>query len=60
MDILRNFYLKKKYDNDFILLYPGCGCDPENLHNPNGWKWFGYFEEGEGKYKVEEISGFVA
>jgi hypothetical protein len=47
---------KKKYDNDFILLYPGCGCDPENLHNPNGWKWFGYFEEGEGKYKVEEIS----
>jgi hypothetical protein len=45
-----------KYDNDFILLYPGCGCDPENVHNPNGWKWFGYFEEGEGKYRVEEIS----
>jgi len=46
----------EKYENDFILLYPGCGCDAENLHNPNDWKWFGYFKEGEGKYKVEEIS----
>ena len=43
------------YGNDFILLYPGCGCDAANLHNPNGWKWFGYFRDGEGQYKVEEV-----
>lgn len=46
---------KEDYDNDFILLYPGCGCDAGNIYNPTGWKWFGYFNEGEGRYKVEEI-----
>jgi hypothetical protein len=45
----------EEYSSDFILLYPGCGCSVGNLHNPKGWKWFGYFEIGEGKYKIEEI-----
>lgn len=61
-DIYLNLEPKKEdrfdeeYDNDFILLYPGCGCNAENLHNPKGWKWFGYFKNGEGKYKIEEIN----
>ncbi|MEP7197620.1 MAG: SH3 domain-containing protein [Saprospiraceae bacterium] len=41
-----------KFSGDFVLLYPGCGCDKGNLHNPVEWKWFGYFRTGEGKYKV--------
>ncbi len=45
----------EKYDTDFILLYPGCGCNAENIHNPNKWKWFGYFKKGEGTYEIEEI-----
>jgi len=45
----------EEYGSEFILLYPGCGCSLENLHNPNGWKWFGYFKIGEEKYLVEEV-----
>jgi hypothetical protein len=45
----------EEYGNEFVLLYPGCGCNFENLHNPNGWKWFGYFKIGEEKYIVEEV-----
>lgn len=45
----------EKYSEEFILLYPGCGCTVENLRNPNGWKWFGYFRNGEGEYKVEAV-----
>lgn len=61
LDIYLNWIPNKQdrfnedYGNDFILLYPGCGCDAANLHNPNGWKWFGYFKDGVGKYKVEEV-----
>jgi hypothetical protein len=46
----------EKYDGDFVLLYPGCGCNVGNLHNPANWEWFGYFEEGDGKYKIEKIN----
>jgi hypothetical protein len=48
--------IKDKFSSDIVLLYPGCGCDAENLHNPADWKWFGYFEDEEGKYKVEEVN----
>ena len=31
---------KEKYNRDFVLLYPGCGCNIENLYNPSSWEWF--------------------
>ena len=45
----------EKYNNDFVLLFPGCDCNSKNFYDPNGWQWFGYFKQGEDKYKVEEI-----
>jgi hypothetical protein len=39
-----------------MLLYPGCGCDAGNLHDPADWKWSGYFREVEGQYRIEEVS----
>jgi hypothetical protein len=41
--------------NDYTLLYPGCDCNAENLYNPANWKWYGYFRDGKGKYKVEAV-----
>lgn len=46
---------EEKLDDDFILLYPGCGCSPENLYNPRARKWYGYFKQNEHEYTVEEI-----
>ena len=61
LDIYLNYKPNSKgrfdehFDNEFILLYPGCGCDSENLHNPKDWSWFGYFENGEEEYNIEKI-----
>lgn len=52
-DLIERF--DERFDNDFILLYPGCGCNTENIHNPRDWRWFGYFKDGEGKYNVKEV-----
>ena len=46
---------EERFTNDFVLLFPGCDCNSKNLYDPNAWQWFGYFKQGEDKYKVEEI-----
>jgi len=47
---------KEKYNSDFVLLYPGCGCNKENLYNPLSWEWFGYIKLKDGKFKIEKIN----
>ncbi len=61
-----NIYLYDRYsgpnrfednvNDDAILLYPGCGCNNENIHNPDSRKWYGYFENEKNKLTVEPIA----
>ncbi len=51
----KNFF-SENFTEEFVLLFPGCGCAFNNLHDPSGWKWFGYFEDSHGNYTIEEIN----
>ena len=42
-------------NNEFILLYPGCGCNSGNFYDPAKWKWYGYFENEQKGLSVEPI-----
>lgn len=49
--------LKDGENEDFLLLLPGAGCVPENIHNPVEWKWYGYFEDTvKGTISVKPVS----
>lgn len=42
-------------NEQFVLLLPGCGCNQENIYNPDSWTWYGYFKSGDGQYTVETV-----
>lgn len=42
-------------NEQFVLLFPGCDCNQENIYNPDSWTWYGYFKSGDGQYTVETV-----
>ena len=59
LDIFLDMKIEGRFDNsvdnEFKLLYPGCGCDQSNIHNPEKWKWYGYFQATEDKLVSRKI-----
>lgn len=43
------------FNSDFVLLFPGCGCNPENFYDPQKWTWYGYFQQDSTSYTVEQV-----
>jgi len=43
------------FNRDFVLLFPGCGCNPENFYDPQKWTWYGYFQQDSTSYTVEQV-----
>lgn len=44
-----------EFNHDFVLLFPGCGCTPENFYDPQKWTWYGYFQQDSTSYTVEPV-----
>lgn len=43
-------------NKNYILLFPGCGCSSENIHNPSEWHLYGYYLKEDNLYEVKKVN----
>ena len=51
----QGFLANEHINEQFVLLFPGCDCNTENIYDPGQWKWYGYFKNENGQFTVETV-----
>ncbi|MEZ4921415.1 MAG: SH3 domain-containing protein [Saprospiraceae bacterium] len=59
LDVFLDKKIKGRFDDllsdEFVLIYPGCGCNQSNIHNPQKWNWYGYFKTSDSTLLARRI-----